>query len=222
MDPTRSDVIVLADHSVVINGFGATPETAGFWVHRFKDTGTFIWSAAEWKEEDGPGSQVYHLAQNSEGIWVARMHDRYELTLLSVENGRPLRGFRPRRAWFEHYRIPPHRDVDGAGLLRPTSAIWDVWSNDGELWVLGATLDPEWETTEEQGYVNVGRYLDSVLDVFDAASGELIASRVIDLPNGFFEGFLPDGRVPAVETLATHNRLKLFRPVLSSSHSRSR
>lgn len=214
----RRNVVMLPDSSYVINGFGTTPESAGFWVHRVSHAGDFIWSAVEWGPSDGRGGQEWAVTHDSNGVWVSKFHGRFILQLLSVEDGRVLREFAPERPWYSDNSTPPADDGGAdhdASLMRPTSKVRDIWSDGEHLWVLGSIPGESWESARQGGFTDIGEFLDVVIDVYDTETGELIVHQVLDPPQKFFERFTPDGRLVVVEFLPTYNRIHLYRPSLA-------
>ena len=203
-------ILRLPGGSLIVNGFGQTPESAGYHLHRWTRDEGFLWSAFEWIP-GSPRTRINLLTTSSDAgtVWVGTARDTFRLLEYDL-SGQVLRELQPSRDWFEGFKVPPEVDDDRPVVLRPTAMIWSIWASDGLLWVLGNTADPEWETYRSGGYRNLGAYLDSVLEAYDVRTGDLLASRRFAFPNAFFERFTDDGLLVAMETLRSTNRLSLW------------
>ncbi len=156
------------------------------------------------------------FAPSEEGtVWASHRFREYELVEVSSETGEVFRRIPTNRPWFDDYAEPPEVPSDDPDLLlRPQSRLWSVHVNDGLVWVLGSVGDSNWETFRSEGFRNIGRYLDSVIEVYDERTGDLVVSQRFDVEDTYFTRIRDDGRLLGVRTMATHNTVVLWRPEL--------
>lgn len=188
----------LAEQWTVVNGSSYSGERAGFTLHLIDPRGEVHRSfghVSQGVEFDPPGTTLV-LGPGRNGVfWAARVN-QYRIDKWSPEGEHLLRiqrdvsWFRPWRTW-----VSP-RDGD------PPPRIAGVWEDDAnQLWVLHVVGD---EAHDPQRYLHVRSNeiqgptddaYDTVIEVLDAETGELISSR--RFPSRLV-GFV-DGRVIAFD-----------------------
>lgn len=184
-------VVPLSDGTVVLNAHQPTPELVAHWVHRVDPVANeVVWSKGDDVEGFlGLAEERVLAASTDGGVWVARSRYVYEIYHLSAEGERTMT-ITPTRDWFTDWAEEPEATTGvGPGLLRPTSRIFGLYSSGDRLIVIGATGDRDWSDASAGGFLNIGRRFDSVVEVFDTRSGELLSSRRFDLPGEMLVGF---------------------------------
>ncbi len=130
-------------------------------------------------------------------VWMVRARHRLEIHHVSPD-GVILKSFRPARPWFDDWReqAPAEPGADAhSGFWGPMAWVRDVFVQDDELWVLGTTGDARWRESRSGERQDVGLFMDSILDVYDKHSGELIAHGRFDLESEYLIAFLGPGQV---------------------------
>lgn len=155
-----------------------------------------IWSITEPESigEDG----LREAAIDDDGsVWVVRARHEFRIEHYSP-SGALLKTFRPSRPWFDDWK-EQEPEVPGtdahSGFWGPMAWVRDVAVQGDELWVLAVTGDPRWREARSSGGIDMGLFGDSVIDVYDKHTGELIASGQFDLPREYLIAFLGKGKV---------------------------
>lgn len=204
-------LVELPDGRLVTQRPFAIPEYAGFPVHLMSADGKILLSFGS--EEENPG---YRLGQerlmwhtiasaSDDRVWVAPT-TRYSIGLWDL-SGRMLAKLDRAPSWF-----PPHPDSPfGIDYDNPNSpphpGIIGLWQDsEGRLWTLTYVADEHYQEAlgpvqgiggELRAVTNEQRYSDTMVEVLDPQSGELIASRRIDASLNMFAAISKTGRVAA-------------------------
>jgi hypothetical protein len=139
-----------------------------------------------------PSRQVYAL-DGEDGYWTAALEGTYRLEHRRLSDGGLVSSFEPRRPWHDEHpesvRLPPRAGdppgPDGEPPSRTLQAarIHDIHVRGDQLWVIGS----------------FDNLTNSVVDVFDANSGELLYERGFPSTVGYFIGFDDDGLIVEYE-----------------------
>lgn len=147
----------------------------------------------------GPGADVpepnIHVLAPSRlgGFWAARQAYSRRIQRWSGD-GELLRRFDAMPSWFTPYSQKEEAERmygrDDGVPREPLDRIVGVQEDaEGRLWVLGHTADPAWRTNPEHR-------VDTIIEVFDAASGALLGAW---RSHRFLSGFVADGVAYGVE-----------------------
>lgn len=150
---------------------------------------------------------VWALASGDEGFSVT-LWDLEAMKLVRTLSFRPGWWYTSRKTAFER-----EREARSPGQERdpPNTGVYELLEQEGTLWVVGRHADRRWEEglilgAEEEGW-NPGLIFDSFILAIDAATGEVIATEVID---PFAYGFSSRGRLATYELERDgHPRLRL-------------
>lgn len=200
--------LLLPDSSFIVNALVPSPSLIGLWTHRWHPVRGFLWSS---EDERQPTRQslkrrTYALDEDGKTFWTAWMTDRYRIERRSLETGRIVVAYEPSRRWFEEFMELPQPRPGGessdnpSAVNRPQATITSIRMVDGRLWVLGYTGANGWERARQDGYADLGTYLDNVIDIFDPKSGTLLVSTRIDIEHTLLVTLMPGGRIGAQET----------------------
>ena len=178
---------ILPDSTILMNAVVPTPDLVGRWVHAWKPGSGFLWSLDDEVTVYQGLVEIRHVAPYADGFWLAWRTDRFRL-LQYTPQGKLVKELRPVRPWFEDFKVTPPPSplnegvTDRAKLVwpRPTAGIMDIRLDGPALWVLGTTADQHWEKIYDEGWYDLGQYIDAVVEVYDIASGELLASETFD------------------------------------------
>lgn len=197
---------ILPDSTVLIAGRQPTREFYGYPFFRIGRDGRVLATFSGPSPMPGGGEGYRPVATAVDmrgGIWSTPL-DRVRLTEWSIE-GDSVRTIAGERPWLEQVsapRSPPAGpEVDESMLgLPPQSRIVGLSpvGRAGHLLLLGHTADPDWEEAEPPS--KSGRwadYYDSVLEVWDVESGEMVCTERFDeyfvrAVSGFVFGFSQD------------------------------
>ena len=185
-------VDLFPDGSLLVNGFalGAGPDA---FLHRW-NWGEVIWSVRE-RDPIPNDNGAREAAIDQDGsIWAVRSRGRFRIDHYSAE-GDLLASFSPQRDWFDDWQPepPPQRSVERRERAQPTAWVRDVLVKGSELWVLALTGNPRWWDAGPKA--RVLRYTDSVIDIYDTKTGELLSEARFHMPGQVLTTFLSDGRV---------------------------
>lgn len=159
----------------------AAPERIGYPIHLYSADGTFQTALGGDMPvvQSRPSASQRVVVADEEGVWAGRP-DRYEIEYWSV-SGEQLSVLDRVAEWF------PDREVEGAVNPRdepPSPYLVDLHvDQDGLLWTLSIMADASWAPSDGTGYsfaARQGRFYDTVVEVIDPASGELLASQRFD------------------------------------------
>jgi hypothetical protein len=206
--PEENSIAFLPGGSFLASGRVPTRDLVGLPHHLFDRSGERLVSFGDPLGRDVGRDQFFRFptASRSGTFWVAH-YEQYRLTEWGVA-GEKLRTISPVREWFEQSKedvLAPSQN----GARPPQSAILDIVQDDeGLLWVLGRTQDPDWrQVARSDGRVDDRTaFFDSVLEVIDPDTGVILASHRID--ETVFWGFADstnvfgirwDGAVPKID-----------------------
>ena len=211
--------VLLPDGSWILNTSIYSADLVGYPLHRMTAEGRIVRSFGDVRDETrqdrvvGAG-QIRRLARDRDGfIWAAHLLDYRidqfddEGDLVATLSGVP---------WWESLSVSEARTGRPLGAVIGISVM-----SDGHLLLLSRVADPEWAehvTRYETGAYSVddyGGYYDSVIDVIDPATGELIQSQVFD---EFILAFLDPATVAAVRpTVEGYEYIDIYRLSFSRS-----
>lgn len=220
--------LILPDSSLILNAAVPSAELIGFETHRWHPTRGFMWSVeGERRPAWGQVSRrTYALDDDGRSFWTAWMTEKYRLERRSLRDGRLLASFEPDREWFETYKKlpPPSADMassDDMTLFPPQATITSIQILDGLLWVLGYTGATKWEQARKAGYMDLGVYLDNVIDVFEPASGTLLVSTRLSVEHTLLYKFIGPW-IAAHETNPVIDKVTIYRAHLRGPVPRRR
>lgn len=216
----RGGFLVLPDSSMIVNALIPVAHLVGMWTHRWHVTRGYMWSGPD-DDQVARGfirQRVYGL--DGGDLWVARRWEKYQLERRRLSDGKLMQQINIARPWFDDYQeeVPAQgsRTVGGElSLLRVKATISDIRIIDGLVWVLGYTPDEEWQHAEDGGYRNLGVLLDNVVDIFEPATGRLLVSTRLDLPDAVGLAFLSDDEIVAHQTNPAVDKILIYRMRLS-------
>lgn len=111
------------------------------------------------------------------GIWMA-VHPRYELT--RYVDGDAVQQIRRRVEWYQPWRgFDPQTTI----TTPPQPRVGTIWvDEEGLLWTASWIQDPAWEAPRDESLAeeDPSRIWDTMVEVLDPASGELVAQRRFD------------------------------------------
>lgn len=192
--PFIGGVEVFPDGDLLVNG-RTRSSTDQAWVHRWS-MGEVLWSLPEQDPIQEDGLREAAIDSDS-SVWVVTARHRFRVDHLSP-SGAVIDTWSPQRPWFENWReqepMTPGADPH-SGFWGPVAWIRDVRVEADELWVLAMTGDPRWRESRLPDRVDMGLFSNSVIDVYNKHTGELVASAEFDLPGEYLLGFLSEARV---------------------------
>jgi hypothetical protein len=202
-----------ADGTVIVNGHIPTTDLVARWVHRVRASdGELLWSVGDSEVGyTGLAAERVLAEDGAGGVWVAHSRREYEIYRLN-EDGQRTMTISPNRAWFDEWAEEPSAiSGDGAGLLRPTSRIFGLRAFGDRLVVIGATPDPDWSDASDDGFLDIGRRFDTVIEVFDVADGSLVSSKTFDLKEEMLVGFTNEGHAIGWRTRRYFDQIGIWR-----------
>lgn len=219
--PARS-VAILKSRSFVINADISIPALAGVPLHLLSSDGEIARSFGETEDltrpDVGYAGQRVLAASNDGNVWSAP-RTSYVMTKWSP-SGRVISTIDRDAAWFR-----PHRNTVSFTADRPPPPLVvqmreDAW---GRLWILSSVADESWQEGLEfrpdhpdgPRYVpgNLHDYFDTVIEVVDTRTGELLASGRSDR---YITRFADDEHVVSfAETAIGAPRIEVWRISLS-------
>jgi len=223
--------VVLSNHIIVLNANIMTRDRAGYALHVLDDRGNIVKSldgSAEGFRTDFAYMTMRRLARaGAKSFWSAPV-SAYRFAEYDVAGG-VRRDFERNVDWFKPY---VSRGIVADPKVPPQPMLKDIHvDRDGLLWVIVNVADPAWhkavvpDPIGPTGYGwngNWNQFFDTIVEVIDPASAQVIASRRLDQclwrfagPNIAASYKPPDGAeiVPRLELW----RLALFQP---STHKR--
>lgn len=192
---SASSAARLGDGSILVNKTGSELP-----LHLYDAAGKLEASMGEAVtfRRDGSASlrrQMFVVPSLSGGVWTARRAFKYELCHWSTV-GEATHCFAPEVGWFA-----PYDEFTELGPDDPQSpTIWGIWEDEHGLWVLAASMAPDWrdhvldKPTMVEGiavYSSDGSpIVDTIVQLLDSETGEVLATRRL---NGrpFGQGFGP-------------------------------
>lgn len=202
------------DGDLVFSGSVRSPDRVGYSLHKWDpDNGSFAWSGAP---VDGPitgSAATVAVAVADDGtIYAAPYLDTYTITHFG-RDGEVISTVSPNRKWHSDWQVEPDQgEPDGRPRpARPTARIFALHVIEDRLVVLGATGDSDWPSSRPSGYLDGGRLYDSVVDVYDRHTLELIASRTWDLEREFLVGFTATGLIYSWRTGEAFDHVGIWR-----------
>jgi len=206
------DFLPLANSSVVVNGSSYLSDRAGYTLHLVDPSGEITHSfgyVTRGVELDPEGTTLVLAPAPEDAFWAARVN-QYRLDKWSPE-GAHIRTIKREVDWFE----PWDRWVSPADGT-PPSRIAGAWEDGaGNLWVLHVVADEDHDpdtyvhirSDEIQGPVDPA--FDTIIEVLDANTGQLLASRRFPTR---MQGFM-NGRVIGFDLAADGGQqLVIYRP----------
>lgn len=214
--PLRSTTL-LPDGTLLLNAAIPTRELMGFWLHRLHPTEGLVWSAVEGSAaRPDPQSMQAVVAEDGASIWVAADTEEYALWRYGLD-GTVQQSYLINREWFRNGiesepMNPRNRDPE-SGTWSARSRILGIHSSGGRLWVLGTSRGDRWRRSleERHGHVNFGQYFKSVLEIFDAETGQLLVSKDLSRDHTVFQALTNNGYAVAVRQTDVSYRLQLWR-----------
>jgi hypothetical protein len=193
--PSTGKALVLDDRTLVVSSMRTTRSSVGFPVHAYRpgrDSVVSFGTLVPIFRQDAPGSsQLRQIAASRGGkVWSA-LRSTYSLELWNAASGRQERVLRRDVAWFPPDPVP--RSIVATAPAQP--AVVDIREDrEGRLWVLLHVPDPRWRSAfgEEvpvpgppqiargrtfRPLASPDRYVDSVIEVIDGATGRLLHSH---------------------------------------------
>ena len=173
-----------------------------------------VWSLPEVEpiEEDGLREAA---VDSDESIWVVTARHRLRIDHISPQ-GEVIESWSPVRPWFEEWReqepLTPGTDAH-SGFWGPMAWVRDVRVDGDELWLLAITGDDRWRESRSANGIDMGLFSNSVIDVYDKRTGELVTSAEFDLPDEYLIGFLGGDRVVSFRSDELLNHLVVRRIV---------
>lgn len=133
------------------------------------------------------------IAGQGRTVWTVAMTHRFRLDQWDLY-GNHLQQFSTAPAWFVE-----HDEMRSPGLDQPPlAAVQDAWvDTDGRIWIVGKVADPEWReglgasVDGTAPIVNADRFYDTVVEVHDGKTGEVLSE-------GRFDGAYPFIAEPGV------------------------
>lgn len=170
-------------------------------------------------------SNQYVLASAAQGgLWAARAAYAYELHRYD-SIGREMAVLTPQREWFTPWSIDPAspaQDIRQTPLHPRVTGLHELPG--GRLVVLVITADQVYSASKSLPTVPEGaaplspeeysRYVDSVIEVIDATTGDLIASRRLD---DVYAGITPQGRIWRIDYQADTARVHIVQLTVPES-----
>ncbi len=179
-----TDVVPLRDGTMIAHGRVATAEGIGFPLHLLSRDGSVIRSFGSVRPEarrDRPQAGIRKIAAANAGEVWSRHMDRYEIDLYSVD-GVLLRSIRRDVEWYRPYDYRP-----GTPRTPPMPVAVGIWQDGpGRLWTMSRIPSDSWRVDRrypgqpERPIPPFDKYaheFETVLEVFDAATGNLLASE---------------------------------------------
>ena len=210
-------IVPLPSALAIVNSSIPTRERVGWPLHTIGPDGGVLHSFGADPPMSRPGPSLLEhrgIAIDTEGVlWVAP-RNAYELSTFSVAGARvepTNRLYRRQVEWFQ-----PWTDVSPDGRPRPSLKQIAFGPDDPTLlWVLIDVADPEWAplSRPQRSTKELGDSLyDSILEVVDAKSGSVLASRRFGptLSRLTFQGLIPALRIDD----ANHVWMDIFTPTL--------
>lgn len=203
----------LANGDLLLLGCLGSRENCG--AHRWNESGV-VWSAPL-QSKSGGNLQV--AAEAPDGtLWVAKQ-STYELWELS-SGGSVLRSVQLSPKWWTDWQVqrqasgsPPAEALEQggpAGAWSTKARVFDILCTDTHLFILGGTGDARWREARSEGFFDLEKSHDSVVEVLDRKTLEVVASGVFDIPNGVLKTFLSPTLVLAEETHEIFDALGLW------------
>lgn len=191
----------------VVNALMTTDPTSV--IHLLDHQGDPVWSIPG--AADGRRPLKLIASDASGNVWVADRFGEYRIERYGTD-GVLQSTWRIEREWFDEWQDQTGTSNLGAnihaGRFRPKARITGIAIRDGRVWVIGLTGDPEWQAA---GRSDAGALFNSVVDVFDAATGELVTSRVLDFGRGEFTGFAASNLAVVGEAGPVFDALRIVR-----------
>lgn len=194
---------------------GCLESRANCGVHRWSPEG-LRWSAPL---DSATGGILYTTAEGpDESIWVAnqRSYELWELT----PSGEILRAIQLQPAWWTEWQeqrlapgsAPPKAIEHGgpSGVYSAKARVFDIACTDRHVLVLGGTGDTRWAEARAEGFFDVGKSFDSVVEVLDRSTLEVAATQIVDIPHGVLKRFLSPTLLVAEETHPVFDALSFW------------
>lgn len=184
------DVIRLADGRLVLNSRVPSPESAGLPLHLLDRDGTLLRSFGARRPSvtlgQDPLTQRRSLALSGDGAFWAAHTVSYTIERWDTAGTR-LQELRRDAPWFD--ASSDGEPTAGEPTPPPTILLDLAEDGDGQLWVVGRAVDPEWRSAVQGNSIEYGRYADTVVEVFDVETTRLLTScRLPWFMAGFLDG----------------------------------
>ena len=169
----------------LVNGRVGTPQSAGYPLHVIGPDGAVLRSFGAvnpryYRERDQ--FNIRHVERGDGGdVWVAHL-DRYEVELWSID-GKLQRTYRRDASWFPPRDYSTQRQLDAP----PPPMGRAIWQDEaGRVWAISQVTSAEWKPQTRVGssreqpmppFDVQDRNADAVVEVFDPATGALLASQ---------------------------------------------
>ena len=201
--------------SVLLLGCWGGPTNCG--AHSWSPDG-LDWSFPVPDHDLGGGRYVAAAEAPDRTIWIIDAHS-YRIWHLDA-SGRVLREGRVRQPWLDDWveSFPPkggsgvdEMEVTGRlAIWSPRARVQDISPHEDRLVVLGITGDPSWTEVESEGFYDVGRYFDAVLNVVDVGGFDLVESIQFDVPRGMPTKFLSGSEILVAESGPVYDGLSVW------------
>jgi hypothetical protein len=207
-DYTQAFRITPVNGGYVINSYGGKAPLL------FLDDSLVIQARVGMRAMDPDSNQFVITSARGGGVWAARAAYSYDITRYDA-SGREVARLTPVRDWFaawEPISDPALRDFRRSPLRPRVTAMQEL--ENGNLQMLIITADANFVPLEGQssGESQIDaeqfrRYVDTVIEIIDPSTGEIVASRRLD---DVFGGFTPRGRIWRLDYRGDTTRAELF------------
>lgn len=205
----------LKNHDLLLLGCWEGRSSCG--VHRWAPGG-LVWSFIATPADGRDLPMLAAHEADDESIWIVEFFS-YRVWQLDAA-GKVLKERVISREWFTEWseQHPPQGEpsaqeaerTGSVSLWSPLAAARDIRALADRILILGTTGDPAWVDASSDGYFDVGRYSDSVIEALDPGDLSLRESVQFDIRAGMITKFLSDSEILVSETHPRLDRLSIW------------